>query len=106
MASSGEMYSTDATPGSSATSSMSASRSLDERPSARRTVTPTLLSMNSSPELRPLMTMTSAASSTSMSTTVAVAARLIIALRQNPCHARTTLKPMKRTKGTGQISRS
>ena len=52
------------------------------------------------------MTMNSAASSTSMSTTVAVAARLIIALRQNPCQARTTLKPMKRTKGIGQYSRS
>ena len=41
-----------------------------------------------------------------MRITVAVAARLIIALRQKPCQARTTLKPMKRTNGIGQYSRS
>ena len=69
-------------------------------------MTATLLSMNSRPEFSPLMTMNSAASSTSIRITVAVAARLIIALRQNPCHARTTLKPMKRRNGIGQYSRS
>ena len=52
------------------------------------------------------MTMNRPASSTSMRTTVAVAARLIIALRQKPCQARTTLKPMKRRNGIGQYSRS
>ncbi len=41
-----------------------------------------------------------------MRMTVAVAARLIIALRQNPCHARTMLKPMNRRNGIGQYSRS
>ena len=41
-----------------------------------------------------------------MSTTVAVAARLIIALRQKPCQARTTVKPMKRRNAIGQYSRS
>ncbi len=69
-------------------------------------MTATLLSMNSSPEFNPLITMNSADSSTSIRITVAVAARLIIALRQKPCQARTTLKPMKRMKRIGQYSRS
>jgi hypothetical protein len=45
-------------------------------------------------------------SSTSIRTTVAVAARLIIALRQKPCQARTKLKAMKRIRRIGQYSRS
>ena len=69
-------------------------------------MTATLLSMNASPAFRPLMTMKRAASRTSMRTTVAVAARLIIALRQKPCQARTTVKPTKRRKRIGQYSRS
>jgi len=69
-------------------------------------VTPTLLSMNSSPLLSPVMTMNRPERRTSISTTVAVVARLIIALRQKPCQARTTLKAMKRTKPINQYSRS
>ena len=69
-------------------------------------MTATLLSMNSSPELSPVITMKSADRRTSMRMTVAVAARLIIALRQKPCHARTMLNPTKRTNGIGQYSRS
>ena len=38
---------------------------------------------------------------TSIRTTVEVAARLIIALRQKPCQARTTEKATKRTSGIG-----
>ncbi len=44
------------------------------------------------------------ASSSSISTIVAVAARLISALRQKPCHARLTLKKRKEITG-GQSSR-
>ena len=47
--------------------------------------------------------MNSAASSTSIRITVAVAARLIIALRQKPCQARTTLNPMKRANAIGSV---
>jgi hypothetical protein len=76
------------------------------RSSSSRAVTATLLSMKASPWFSPLMTMNSADSRTSMRITVAVAARLIIALRQKPCQARTMLKPMKRRNGIGQYSRS
>ena len=76
------------------------------RSSSSWAVTATLLSMNSSPAFSPLITMNSAASSTSMRMTVAVAARLIIALRQKPCQARTALKPTNRRKAIGQYSRS
>ena len=106
IASDGDTYSTDATPGIARISSVSSRRSENEVPSARRAVTATLLSMKASPALRPLMTMKRAASRTSMSTTVAVAARLIIALRQKPCQARTIVKPMKRRNPIGQYSRS
>ena len=77
-----------------------------EVPSSSWAVTATLLSMKARPALRPLITMKSAASRTSISTTVAVAARLIIALRQKPCQARTIVKPMKRRNPIDQYSRS
>src|SRR5919106_4285330 len=89
--------------GSVAISSSSALRSGIGSRRASSAVTPTLLSMNSIPEFSPLMTMKRAASRTSMRMTVAVAARLIIALRQKPCQARTMVKPMKRAKAIGLV---
>src|SRR5688500_56288 len=97
------MYSTDATPGIDSASRVTTSRAASVRLSSSWAVTATLLSMNSRPALRPLITMNSAASSTSIRITVAVAARLIIALRQKPCQARTTLNPMKRANAIGSV---
>jgi hypothetical protein len=93
MAISGETYSTEATPGSTATSATSVSISSWVSSSTRRAVTPTLLSMYARPELSPPSTMTSPDRRTSMRMTVAVAARLIIRLRQKPWPARTRVNP-------------
>src|SRR4051794_8577339 len=51
-------------------------------------------SVKSRAALRPVWMIQKPASSRSISTIVAVAARLISALRQKPCHARLRLKPM------------
>src|SRR4051794_38085364 len=61
-------------------------------PSLRSATTETFCSTNSSPARRPAWTIQKPARSISINVIVAVAARLIAALRQKPCQARRTLK--------------
>jgi hypothetical protein len=61
----------------------------------RYATTSTFCSVNWSPASRPVWMIQKPASSSSIRTMVAVAARLITALRQKPCQARPTLNRTK-----------
>ena len=87
-------YSTLATSGSAPMRAVSASIAGVVAVGLTSATTWTFSSTNSSPALSPVSTTKKPARSTSMKTIVAVAARLITALRQNPCQARRRLNTM------------
>src|SRR5512140_2537227 len=70
--------------------------------STRSATTWTFCSAKSSPASRPAWTTQNPARSMSIRVIVAVAARLIAALRQKPCQARWMLKPRKANIGLGR----